>query len=180
MICGIQNLRLNCNVHRNATRYSVRNGQSGKSLPWIQRSRVEQPNWETLTSCETYVTSFDTAHACEGNRKGVEGASPSLRAFVRTLARRARTSQLDAGRESQGLRALQTSNGRVYTTPALCSGGLTPAFMTPPGQCNAMSVIERTNYAALRNASASSNQCCRRFHLGQIWATNSKSLILDG
>ena len=33
------------------------------------------------------------------------------------------------------------------------------------------SVVERSDYAASLNASTSSNQGCRRFHLGQIWAT---------
>jgi hypothetical protein len=41
-------------------------------------------------------------------------------------------------------------------------------------------IVERAHYAASLNAPTSSNQGCRRFHLGQIWATISKSLILNG
>jgi hypothetical protein len=36
------------------------------------------------------------------------------------------------------------------------------------------------DHAASLNAPTSSNQGCRRFHLGQIWATNSKRMILKG
>jgi hypothetical protein len=37
--------------------------------------------------------------------------------------------------------------------------------------------LSGADYAASLNAPTSSNQGCRRFHLGQIWATISKSLI---
>jgi hypothetical protein len=36
-------------------------------------------------------------------------------------------------------------------------------------------IVERADYAASLNASTSSNQGCRRFHLGKIWATNLRS-----
>ena len=39
--------------------------------------------------------------------------------------------------------------------------------------------LSGADHAASLNAPTSSNQGCKRFHLGQIWATNSKSLILN-
>ena len=40
--------------------------------------------------------------------------------------------------------------------------------------------VRLRTYADIEKRSASLSQSATRFHLGKIWATNSKSLILNG